>query len=205
MHTPDSLPSIQLNKQFPIGDIVDSYKEKRVDQWFSEVSAMERERFWSVIKLYCQPTHIDGANANATYTAATTLCDTWDNTINDTLPYIHMGYRLAMTFNQQTRYLPKCDIDLTDTLEQMQQPEFITSNLSGVRAFGRTAWNSTTTYPNVHATHQRLIDFAQVKYDLHGDNANERFKIGLVLPFMFAWASRLESYLQHSIDETDAN
>lgn len=201
MHTPDSLPPLQPNQQFPMGDIVDYHKDKKVDQWFCSVAAMERERFWSLIRLYSQPTHIDGANANATHAATVTLCGEWDNTTEGMAPYSHMGYRLAMTFNQQTRYLPKCDINLTDTIERMQQLEIISNDTCSVRAFGRTAWNSVAVYTNVYATHQRLMSFAYDRYGLHNDNANERFKAGLVLPFMFAWISRLDGYMRRAIDK----
>lgn len=187
-------PKIESNKQFPIGDIVDIYKDKKVIEWLESVADMGRERFWMEIRMYSAPTNLDGDNASLTHELASHLCTDWDKSNNDGFPYVQMGYRLAMTFNQRTRYLPKCDVDLSETIELMRKPDIEGGRLNSAREFGRTAWNSIAEYPNVYAVHRLLYDFAEPRYELYSDQARESFRAGMALPFMFAWASRLEGY-----------
>jgi hypothetical protein len=194
MATFEIIPEIMNNMQFPIGDLVDTHKDKKVNEWFDSAFDMDRDRLWTTIKYNYAPTYIDGNNACLTHSEAVALCMDWDRANDNGTPYVRMGYRLAMTFNQQTRYLPKCDIDLTDDLSQMRRPEKDGGRLHSSREFGRTAWKSMELYPNVNGTFQRLVDLALQRYDLHPDEALEDFQTGMSLPFMFAWASRLHGY-----------
>ncbi|USN96281.1 MAG: hypothetical protein H6797_04370 [Candidatus Nomurabacteria bacterium] len=188
--TSENVPAIKPNKQFPIGDVVyDSHRNKKVSEWFERVEDMDRDGYSAHVNFHHAPTSQDGEKACLTHDAAVRLCQSWDNSRADGVPASHVGYRLVMTFNQQARLLPKCDVDLTKQLTQMCEQQ---KHLA--REFARFAWESIADYPHVYAVYERLLEIGRTRFALDDEEDRDYFKAGMALPFMFAWTSRLEGY-----------
>lgn len=191
--TPEKIPSIQPNKQFPIGDVtMDTHRQKIVAEWFERVEDMDMEEYCNMVRFNHAPTHIEGERAYANFEAAVLLCKAWDAARGKVPAFAQVGYRLAMSFNHQTRLLPKSDFNFALELTQMRHEQ---QHLAP--EFARFAWEGIASYPHVAECYDRLLRIGRIRFNLENEENREYFKAGMALPYILGSASRLKGYTPH--------
>lgn len=188
--TPEKVPANNPNRQFPIGDIdIDERKRKKINEWFEKIDDMDNKQYWGHIRINNVPNALDGELAIITYAAAMSVCKSWDESRENSVPAAQVGYRLFTAFNQQNHLLPGVRSDFTPQLRQMRlQQQHLAPE------FAQFAWEGIETYPNLYWVYDRLLDLGRIRYALDNTTTRQHFMAGLALPYALTWASRLEGY-----------
>lgn len=189
MGTHEHIPKIQKGREFPVGDIVDAQKDKKVDQWLDAVSGLNHYRFTEYIAFHSKIASIVPTAESKTDRAARGLCHRWDYSYNNARRYTSGGYAFVRAFNRQTNYLPESNIDFSQELSQMTRLETQGGLIRSGREFGRVAWQSMAIYPNVHLTFLRLLEHAEPRYGIFSNKDRDCLKAGMALPFVLSWAA----------------
>jgi len=188
MYEGNGIPKLQSNKHFPIGDITDAHKTKRVNEWMDRITKMENGQFGTYIHVHQKPSNlIENTGPAKNYHGGVELCRKWDSEHTTNRKFAVTGYILAMAFNNDTHYLPVPTTDLSGDLKLMQEH-------TRAQSFGRTAWRSMQQYPNVAATYEQLFDHARSRWDIGSEENSEYFMAGFMLPFMMSQTGRLINY-----------
>lgn len=191
MYGGDRIPEILPTKHFPLGDITDAYKNKRVDEWIDMISNMDNKALDAHMKRHQRPVNmVENSVQERNHNAAVDLCKAWDGTHPNSRRYAITGHIVAVAFNEYTHYLPTPDSDLSDELKRMSHED---QQLHRAKAFGSTAWKSIQQYPNVHATHEKVFELACSRWRIAPDD-QAYFMAGFMLPFIMSVTGRLINY-----------
>jgi hypothetical protein len=189
MYSGDKIPGLLPNRQFPLNDIIDTYKEDKANTWFEKIEKMDRGQFVMHMTTFREPTAIVASpGVYKNYHAGVRLCRKWDEVHGGDKHCAITGYKVALLFAQETQYLPGFGgADLSMELAQMQRPD---EQLYRAQNFARVAWHGMATYPRVHTAFERLLEHSKARFSLP-DESREYYQAGMALPYMLAFTAGL--------------
>ncbi|USN96286.1 MAG: hypothetical protein H6797_04395 [Candidatus Nomurabacteria bacterium] len=189
MYTRDTIPKILPNESFPLGDIKDSLKEQGANGWLNTIEKLDNNQFRARVNLFHAPTATIGYGAGyRTFKAAMLLCGQWDLVQGNNSSLATVGFKVAMTFQNEVHYLPSSNLDLTLQLARMQNSE---EQLYRAQDFARAAWYGMSQYPNVYEKFDRLLEHSRIRYRLSPEENREYFQAGMALPYMLSLTTAL--------------
>lgn len=187
----DEIPSIQKNRKFPLGDYFEKSTQEDVDKWFDDITEMSHKAFMNYFESRSPARKADESCNKKTVLAALGLCHSWDYAYNNGRRFSSDGFRITSVFISQTKYLPECNVDLSEDLKRMATRESEGGRLNSGREFGRVAWKNLAIYPNVHYTLERLLEIAEPRHGIFVNKDRDCLKAGLALPLMISWTGQL--------------
>lgn len=194
---PDSLPVTMPTRAFPMGPAsAVQYKIDMIDSWIEEKGNYPYDRIVNYISYRSNALPHEGKYDKLNHEATQKLCRSWDALLGPQKRQTITGYMVARAFLQDTRILPKFDIDISDELERMQNNR---ENSGQVRSFARAAWAGMAhSHAPVHDQFQKLLSFSQRFFDIESDIHRDYFSAGIVLPYMVAVTTGLQNYANRS-------
>jgi hypothetical protein len=198
MATHEVIPEL-TSQPFPLGDITDKETQLRAEAWLVDMADKDFAEYGATIKSHNKPHFTKGLNVMRNYAGAVALCKVWDESRpryddsgDEAMPFALIGYRLAMTFNQQTSYLGQATADHTKYLEQMARHDTEGGQREMAREFGRFAWEGMAYYPNVFGVFEQVLEIGKTRFDLYPSDNREYFQAGMALPYVLAIAAGLD-------------
>lgn len=183
------MPATPADKPFPLGDVSDPESEKIANDWFRTISEYSVTRFDKYVKSVCKPTARHGEAGKRTYEAALKLCEQWDYQRGAVIQHCQEGFKIACAFLNETQLLPAFDADFSEQIAEMNNDDKVAT----AQAFSRAAWaDMEQSYPRIHAQFKRIPAFTRGIFWLDVDEGEEFLVAGMMLPYMFSYASQLE-------------